>query len=665
MRVYRYACKVRGDPSEVYDAQIRLANRMWNDLVAIHRRYQERRQEIRAHASADVEALEAERARLLTERDELRAALKRARQSSRGRVPAPARLAEIGAALRALKEPLKTAREEARESILPALREVDASENAEVEALRVRYQGLGLYWGTIADILQVRWPAARKRRLPDGRPAELRFHRYDGSGTLTVLTHQAEGGEWPATWRGIREGKYSAVRIIDPKGDPPEPVLRNGRPVCARRRDPATGELLEERPVYRRRLPVLRLQVRAERAKGADGWVRLEPAWVEAPIIIHREPPPDAWIVRVQLVRERVAGRWEYAVCVTADEDAPTRETGPRVALDIGWRVLPDGRQRAGYWLGEDGQGGEVEVPASVLERLEKAESIRAIRDRILNEAKAALDAWARDRERATLPGWLADAVYGHPERPVLDDEGRPVLREDGSPVVQRAGRPLMEWRSAERLAALTVRWRDERFPGDEGGFGPLEAWRKRDGHLWRYETGLRRGAERHRLHAYRDLAARLAERYAEAVVERFDLRELARLPAPEAGAAGEGRAQRHASRTAAPSALRGALVQAFAARGGHVIQASAEWTTRRCAGCGEIVPADYAAEVMVRCPACGAWYDQDTNACRNLLALAASDEAAPENPGSLAEGGGRRGKPTRRERWSARQAEGRAGEAS
>lgn len=98
---------------------------------------------------------------------------------------------------------------------------------------------------------------------------------------------------------------------------------------------------------------------------------------------------------------------------------------------------------------------------------------------------------------------------------------------------------------------------------------------------------------------------------------------EAARQPAEEgAGTAGQPlRAQRV---QLAPSMLRQALVQAFRARGGVVLEMPAAGTTIRCAACGDVDDTwDRAAHLVHTCRTCGQRWDQDANACRNLLRLA------------------------------------------
>jgi hypothetical protein len=90
-------------------------------------------------------------------------------------------------------------------------------------------------------------------------------------------------------------------------------------------------------------------------------------------------------------------------------------------------------------------------------------------------------------------------------------------------------------WRSVGRLAALVLRWRDDRFPGDAAVFDVLEAWRKQDKHLFEWEANLRRAAVDWRTTQYYEFAKKLALAYREVVVEDADWRALQTRPGPEA----------------------------------------------------------------------------------------------------------------------------------
>lgn len=275
-----------------------------------------------------------------------------------------------------------------------------------------------------------------------------------------------------------------------------------------------------------------------------------DPVWAEWPLIYHRPLPAESVIKWAKVVRRRIGGRdeWSLHLTISLPAEARTEVCGRGVvAVDLGWRQA-HGTLRAGGW--SDGtESGEILIHSRVRGALEKVADLRSIRDTALNGVRAALMEW-RDAQE-TLAGELAERL-----------------------------RWLPQWRSPARFADLARWWRAHRVDGDEAIYAALEAWRIRDKHLWLYESHARRGAHARRRDAFRVLAAQLARRYDTLVVERLDLRAMAKIPAPESERESHPKARRQRFDTA-PSELRQALVNAFLTRGGRVVtvppQGSAE----------------------------------------------------------------------------------------
>lgn len=366
--------------------------------------------------------------------------------------------------------------------------------------------------------------------------------------------------------------------------------------------------------------PRVRLRV------GSDGRA---PVWAEWPLILHR-PLPDGSVAQwAKVKRERLGGRDRWSLHLTITVPASGRradDCSQAVAIDLGWRKRENGL-RVAYLLGDDGESREVLLGEDVLRGLHQVDDLRAIRDQHLNTARTALASWLHDA--GSIPEWLSMATEH-----------------------------LAQWRSPARFAALAVAWREHREGQSEEverQYQALEAWRKKDKHLWTWECNLRDKVLARRREQYRVLAARLVDRYHVLVLERFDLRSTQRHQAPEVETP-EIQPARAQQRIAATSILRECLIQAFARRGGVVAELPSRWTTRACPRCGVIDEAwDPAESVEHRCSACGALSDQDEAACHNLLK--AWRERSSDAPG---EGGARvtdHGAPTeesasRKSRW-------------
>lgn len=334
----------------------------------------------------------------------------------------------------------------------------------------------------------------------------------------------------------------------------------------------------------RRRLSRTKLRIRV----GSEG---RSPLWAEFPMIMHRPLPAGSLIKWAWVIRDRIATHYRWRVQFVVDvPDAPKQVDGLAVGLDVGWRRV-DAGLRVAYWHGEDGDHGELVLPNDFLAQLRKVDDLRSIRDKHFDEI------------RSILTGWLA--VNPHPDW----------LREHT--------RGLIHWRSTNRMAALVLEWRDRRFDGDEEIFAALEAWRKRDRHLYDWEGFQRKKVLRRRREIYRTFAAQLSTRYKHFILEDFDLRAVAQRGAPESpNNHGGFRVYRAA---AAISSLRQILMHAFAQRGGQAHAVDACNTTMTCHSCGSMEAIDGAAQVWHTCSQCGTLWDQDHNAAINLLRKAGS----------------------------------------
>lgn len=308
-----------------------------------------------------------------------------------------------------------------------------------------------------------------------------------------------------------------------------------------------------------------------------------EAVYAEWPMVMHRELPADAQIMNARVhVRRGDPDEWYVTLTVRTGADRAPAERAGSVAINVGWRRVPDG-VRVASWVGEDGGRGEVVCGPSVLDRLSHASSIRSIRDEMLDLARP----WGAEvLASIALPEWLArDTVT------------------------------LRAWKSTGRLRDVVRVWARRRFAGDSDAFAAFDAWARRDRHLHQYEQGERSGAEAHRREVYRVAASRLAGRYTTLVHDGVDLASLKTCPMVEAERGNPAaRSNMHAS---APGELRDAMVNAFR---GDVAKVSGVDVTHTCPACGVVESFDAAIKVSHRCGACGDVWDQDFAAAENLL---------------------------------------------
>ncbi len=338
--------------------------------------------------------------------------------------------------------------------------------------------------------------------------------------------------------------------------------------------------------------PVLRIRV------GSNGRA---PVWAEFSTFYHRPIPKEASIKWIRLVCRRIEAKytWSAQFVIDAPEESFARPSPTKgvVALDVGWRRLwkaQDQRDglRVATWVDEGNNQGELKIPEYLLGRYEKCESLRSIRDNNFN---------------AVMPKLFA-------------------MKKGAAPWFIEATASAHLWKASARLAALVVRWRTSRWEGDEASFALMEAWRKQDKHLWTWEANQRQGVLRARRDIYQKFGCFLAQ-YRTVVVEKLDLRDFAELPEKD-----EPKEPR-AIRAARPRRFFAALSELFSCAADAVGRAGGEWrelsaahTTETCASCGAVEVFDQAVDLRHICQHCGAAWDQDVNAARNLLRAAKSD---------------------------------------
>lgn len=339
--------------------------------------------------------------------------------------------------------------------------------------------------------------------------------------------------------------------------------------------------------------------------KRTTAWVRVgsqdrQPVWCTLPVWLHRPLPEDGRIKWVYLHRRKLGTKWQWTLSLVVEREAGYSRsdcaTDGMVAVDPGWRLVEAGL-RVAYWVGSDGQEDELVIPPERLAQWKKTEDLRSIRDKNLDAIRGRLADWLDAND---VPEWLSERA-----------------------------KTLRKWRSTARLAAVVLDWRDRRFAGDEEIFPELEAWRIQDKHLYEWEANQRGKAAHWRDWFYRNVAASLRRQYRMLVVEDCDWSELQRGTPTEAAESTDG------ARAYQRIAAVGRLVQILREGLSEAMRVDARLTTQACHLCGNTERWDAAASLWHTCTQCGARWDQDYNACRNLLERA-SGPALAEPAGAL-----------------------------
>lgn len=551
-RVFSYGAKPPIEAIEIVNEQMYRAHRYRNALVHLDRIRRAWVDETLARISPELFQVEKSIGEIEEKCEAAREEIRRASAKARKKVRPPAATAIVREANKELK-PLRARRKELRTALFASpewrTEQQTIEEWVKDKAHRLRAASK-LFWGTYLVVEQ-----SVKRSGPPPR-----FHSWDEHGHL-ALQLQLKGGKGKGEDRvqGKPLSVAEAFRCQDSRlriePVPAEAYERGGR-------------RLQRTKAY------LRVGTNKDRS----------PIWAVVPVELHRPLPPDAEIKWVHLLRfwsgSRLQWKLDFVLSRASDWTKEDAAKDGMVGIDVGWRVLPDGSLRVARWCGSDGDRGGLALPARWISGVRKVEDIRSIRDKLFDGIRDGFAEWLK---KARVPDWLSKATTALPQ-----------------------------WKSQERLASVVVRWREARFDGDHEQFAALETWRKRDDHLYLYESNLRNRLENQRKNIYQDFAL-LRRRYRRAILEDLDLREFHKKPKAEESA--EDKALKMHTRDACLSLLFDSIENSFA----EVYKVPAYNTTRQCAKCGSIEDWDR-KNLMHTCSKCGAVYDQDDNAAENLL---------------------------------------------
>ncbi len=598
-RIWTFGVQPTPD-KELFDDQLIKAHRYYNMLIEIERW---RRTEFRKARSrvADMAPLEARHEALKAEIQTLRTSIKARRAASRTREAAPdlqPRLKEAQAERKAVYAELKAARLALRDD--PVLKEATeklaAEGTARVKAARA---ACGVYWGTYLLTEKAAESAAKS-------PTDPEFRRWRGEGRVGVQLHHEK-------FQDVLEGKSTMLRITlnAPRGT--------------------------SRRAEKRRFGTVQLRVGSATPR--------DPIWVSFPVILHRLPPPGATLTWAWVRAQRIGTQIRYELQITV-ESAEFAD-GPRghgvAAIDVGWRVLPNGDLRVAYLRDDQGTERELCLPAKLLSRLRFCQELRSYQSLHFDVALAHWRSWveAFDDE---LPEWLREvrphlALWKSPARLAhavarwIDEAG---AREE-------VDRLWDLWRAArleQKLDLFATLDEVAEFFKDKTDLYPtmvyMELWRRKNHHLRDWEAHQRAKCLGWRKDIYRNFAADVAKTYQTVVFEDIDLRKLNRNAQPEE----ETRDHLHWSRnTAAPGELRGFCVSAMGKS--RVVEEETVDSTRECHACHHVNtwPEKERAQRVLTCQGCGMRWDQDSNAARVLLWRYFERFGAPESGGGARAG--------------------------
>lgn len=312
--------------------------------------------------------------------------------------------------------------------------------------------------------------AVEAARAKDNHGAPPRFVRFEGNGCITVQDNSC-GGFLRDAVEGAKGVLAKQFQVSD-----------------------------ETCPVSGGKFNLARIRV------GSDG---RKPIWLPFRVQLHKRSdgfavPQDALVKSARLVARRVGANtvWKFQLVLQRDSWEPESRPSEAVAIMPGWsKIQEPGGIRVGTYWGTDGERGIIELPGEQVHRYRKTVELQAVRDSNFNEIKRALKELT-----SKAPEWFLGTEEG-----------------------QEGMRYVRTWGSQARLAAVVVRWRDNRWEGDDIAFTTAEAWRKQDKHLWEWESHQRRKVLKFRKALYRRVASKLSKRYGTVILPDINWSELNR----------------------------------------------------------------------------------------------------------------------------------------
>lgn len=315
------------------------------------------------------------------------------------------------------------------------------------------------------------------------------------------------------------------------------------------------------------------------------------------PLVLHRLPPPGSRIKRAQLVWRKDGGQIRWKLCMTVSMDKPVPEphvSTTAVGVDLGWRLQADrGLLVATLVSGPEEHPRRLILPSYWMSGMDQVERLRSHLDSLTQEVAALV------HQRGELhPMWW----YFQEWRPGL---GVAVIKtRELHDLIRRL------YLDAKAEGALID------LPEE------IAFWYARYRHLNLWRENLWAKLLRQRKELYRQWAREIATEHSVIVLEKFNLADVARSRKGKRPTATEDalplavRAQRQ---RACVHLLRKEIVHQAAKRNSKVVEASGP-STRTCSVCGAKVEPPSPSDRVWKCDACGALWDQDINAARNLL---------------------------------------------
>ncbi|ABL01400.1 zinc ribbon domain-containing protein [Pelobacter propionicus] len=550
-----------------------LQNKLWNDLVTIEREHRAKYREL-IGSDEETAQMDTEIASIKDRLSVLDEGRKKLRVEHRKKKCPEIdcldeNIKKLKSELKAVASKAKETRAAAKDRIRAAGNDIENLEKDRQAAVIKAYNNSGLWWGNYNAVLES-YKKARIKALKDG--AELKYHRFDGSGRFT---NQIQGG---MSVQDLLEGNrnVASLRLVSSGelGDisgkkPPSLDLQS----VGSRRDS-------------REYGILAITLYT----GTDEQSKKFRRTLSFPVILHRPLPEGATLKSLSVHRKRVGTDFVWSVVFTFTTDCPTYDqrssTGNRCGLNLGWKKQAGGGLRvATIYDGSDAR--HITLPQAIIDGL----------DYVNGDLQGRIDSAANENHAWLLEQWGGD------ELPESLQELRSMLRRSKRPHPAKFAKAVIAWRNYPEYLGDA---RDE-----------AEQRRKATKRLTIEMAHKREKLLRRRMDFYRNTAKQLTSVYDVICLDKMDLRRLALLEKGDGTPNELTKIARKQRQQAAISELRECLSKAAAKNGTQIEQVSTA-SSATCSACkGKMEQVD---GIMWRCRECRALVDQDINAAANLF---------------------------------------------
>lgn len=544
----------------------------------------------------------------------------------------------------------------------------------DVKAVKEEFQETGGYWASCADVAD-RFEASLKRirRLREQHlPAEMKFRRFDGTGTVTVqiqrelgvspeerarVTAMKNAGLRPgqiedALAAGLTGGEIQAIVAAAPDPEKRGEALREavGAALAAGR----SGRTWKAQTIARMTPegPVKKPDPQANAAGLADPrgkWREIARVTPELPagfeslprgqrrklarqgrlkirtgaeknaarttlgLTVHRPVREDFDAKFVRLTVSRVGPDRQMHATITGQVPLPPRKQGGIVCLHTGWRVLMDDSLRVAVI------SGAFPLPPGLMQ----AGGPQARKGKLHGVARHI----GNYVIEVIIPaGWRAEAAALDKQKSARGLELQRMLEETAAwlkehPQPEETGLPspddVMRWKAPRRLVSLGRDCASGKHGDQVAALAEkLKAWAEEDEKAWRKEARARKNLLDRRDDAWKKIAAWLCDSAGEIRMDKWEMTSVRRRPGPGEPDDPQAAAARANAVLAAPGELR-ARVQLTAGKTGVTVSDPEQHKTPEQVhyGCGgELDPEERRKMIRVTCGQCNARVDQDIN---------------------------------------------------